>query len=479
MALAIALVIIVNSVAAGVKDAQASVLAVGLRRRHRHHHHRGRRGARADGQAARPAVRLRRATAPPPTARPRSASPASRPAAAPRPSTPPPLGTVHAGSTASQRRGGRALADQHDLRRRSCPTSRRRRATRLPGAGGTDGTGRPHGGPDGAGGSAFNVDSFTVLGSTPRQTPLGPLTAVDLTDGRTLDRRRRRHGRRVLDSAYATTAELAVGDTFDIGGHRLHRRRHRRLDVGGRVRPPRTSTSRSTSHRASPASTGRSPASTCRPHPPTRSTRSRPTSRPRCPTTRSAPRPTSPRPSPARCPRASNLVSQPRHLAVDPRARRRVPGRDPVHHLGRHPPHPRVRHPQGARLEQPPHRRPGRRRVPRAGAHRRRRSVSPSASSGILVVNLDRPDPRRGSTAVRRQARRRCPAAARAAAGFGGRRSAAATDRRRRCRLPVTCRDHRRSRSASPCSAGCSPARSAAGAPPACARPTRLRASVD
>jgi ABC-type lipoprotein release transport system permease subunit len=76
----------------------------------------------------------------------------------------------------------------------------------------------PTGGADGAGGSSFTVDSFSVLGLDPAASAVGPLSAVTLTDGRTLESTDTGTNVAVLDSAYATTAELAVGGTIDIGG---------------------------------------------------------------------------------------------------------------------------------------------------------------------------------------------------------------------------------------------------------------------
>lgn len=74
------------------------------------------------------------------------------------------------------------------------------------------------GGPDGAGGSSFNVDSFTVLGLNPVDEAVGPLSAVSLTDGRGLESADVGANVAVLDAAYATTAELVVGDTVAIAG---------------------------------------------------------------------------------------------------------------------------------------------------------------------------------------------------------------------------------------------------------------------
>lgn len=85
---------------------------------------------------------------------------------------------------------------------------------------GTDsGTGTaPQGGADGAGGSSFNVDSFTVLGLDPAADAVGPLSAVTLTDGRGLEASDTGTDNAVLDATYATANDLATGDTLDIGG---------------------------------------------------------------------------------------------------------------------------------------------------------------------------------------------------------------------------------------------------------------------
>ncbi|SFR70057.1 ABC-type transport system, involved in lipoprotein release, permease component [Agromyces sp. CF514] len=76
----------------------------------------------------------------------------------------------------------------------------------------------PQGGSDGAGGSAFDVDSFSVLGLDPSADAIGPLSAVSLAEGRTLDTDDIGAYVAVLDADYATSAELAVGDTLNIGG---------------------------------------------------------------------------------------------------------------------------------------------------------------------------------------------------------------------------------------------------------------------
>ncbi|MDR5699488.1 ABC transporter permease [Agromyces aerolatus] len=74
------------------------------------------------------------------------------------------------------------------------------------------------GGFDGAGGSAFDVDSFSVLGLDPAAAAVGPLSSVELAEGRGLEASDTGQAVAVLDASYATTAELAVGDRIDVGG---------------------------------------------------------------------------------------------------------------------------------------------------------------------------------------------------------------------------------------------------------------------
>ena len=76
----------------------------------------------------------------------------------------------------------------------------------------------PTGGFDGAGGSAFDVDSFTVLGIDPGAAAVGPLSSVELAEGRGLEASDAGQAVAVLDASYATSADLAVGDTIDVGG---------------------------------------------------------------------------------------------------------------------------------------------------------------------------------------------------------------------------------------------------------------------
>ena len=68
------------------------------------------------------------------------------------------------------------------------------------------------------GGGAFDVDAFSVLGIDPSETAVGPLSAVTLSDGRGLDSDDTGEYVAVLDAAYAASSDLAVGDTIDVGG---------------------------------------------------------------------------------------------------------------------------------------------------------------------------------------------------------------------------------------------------------------------
>lgn len=88
-----------------------------------------------------------------------------------------------------------------------------------PGDGTTGGAQQPpQGGFDGAGGSAFDIDRVTVLGIDPAGAAVGPLSAVELGEGRGLEASDAGQAVAVLDASYATTAGLAVGDAIDLGG---------------------------------------------------------------------------------------------------------------------------------------------------------------------------------------------------------------------------------------------------------------------
>ncbi|KQS22777.1 ABC transporter permease [Frigoribacterium sp. Leaf186] len=76
----------------------------------------------------------------------------------------------------------------------------------------------PTGGADGAGGSSFDVDQFAVEGIDVTADAVGPLTSVSLVDGRTFTADDAGTDVVVLDQTYATSADLATGDTLAIGG---------------------------------------------------------------------------------------------------------------------------------------------------------------------------------------------------------------------------------------------------------------------
>jgi len=67
-------------------------------------------------------------------------------------------------------------------------------------------------------GGSFDVDSFTVLGVDPGASEVGPLSAVEVTHGRVLEASDAGADVAVLDAAYATSQDLTVGDTIDVAG---------------------------------------------------------------------------------------------------------------------------------------------------------------------------------------------------------------------------------------------------------------------
>ncbi|CAM5492509.1 ABC transporter permease [Leifsonia shinshuensis] len=98
------------------------------------------------------------------------------------------------------------------------PNFQQLREQRQAAGGSTASTPPPTGGADGAGGSSFTVDSFSVLGLDPAGTSVGPLASVTLSSGRTFTAADKAADVVVLDAAYAKTASKAVGDTVTIGG---------------------------------------------------------------------------------------------------------------------------------------------------------------------------------------------------------------------------------------------------------------------
>ncbi|WP_311259762.1 ABC transporter permease [Microbacterium sp. WCS2018Hpa-9] len=81
-----------------------------------------------------------------------------------------------------------------------------------------EGQAPPQGGADGAGGGSFGVESFTVLGIDPAVTSVGPLASVEVSDGRALDSDDAGALVALVDATYATTNEIAVGATIDVAG---------------------------------------------------------------------------------------------------------------------------------------------------------------------------------------------------------------------------------------------------------------------
>ncbi|MTE22829.1 ABC transporter permease [Microbacterium sp. ZXX196] len=76
----------------------------------------------------------------------------------------------------------------------------------------------PSGGFDGAGGSAFDLNSLSVLGVDDAATTVGPLSSAEVVDGRALQASDAGALVAVVDETYATSNELAVGDTVELGG---------------------------------------------------------------------------------------------------------------------------------------------------------------------------------------------------------------------------------------------------------------------
>lgn len=90
-----------------------------------------------------------------------------------------------------------------------------------PPAEGTDpgtGGGQAPGEGGGFGGGSFDLDTFTVLGIDPAASSVGPLSAVSVSEGRALESADSGDDVAVLDATYAQTQDLAVGDTIDVGG---------------------------------------------------------------------------------------------------------------------------------------------------------------------------------------------------------------------------------------------------------------------
>jgi putative ABC transport system permease protein len=96
-------------------------------------------------------------------------------------------------------------------------------------SGSTDSSGtaqgqQPPSGEGGAGGQAggpggnFDVNQMTVMGVDENASTVGPLSSVEVTDGRTLAASDAGKYNAVVDSSYATSEDIAVGDKVNLGG---------------------------------------------------------------------------------------------------------------------------------------------------------------------------------------------------------------------------------------------------------------------
>lgn len=70
----------------------------------------------------------------------------------------------------------------------------------------------------GFGGGSFDVNSFSVLGVDPAATEVGPLSSVTISEGRALSADDAGSNVAVLDATYASSAEVGVGDVIEVGG---------------------------------------------------------------------------------------------------------------------------------------------------------------------------------------------------------------------------------------------------------------------
>lgn len=86
------------------------------------------------------------------------------------------------------------------------------------GQGGPGMGGPPTGGADGQGGSSFGIDTFTVLGVDPALTTVGPLSATQLAEGRAFTASDATAEAALVDQTYATSNEISVGDAVAVGG---------------------------------------------------------------------------------------------------------------------------------------------------------------------------------------------------------------------------------------------------------------------
>jgi ABC-type antimicrobial peptide transport system permease subunit len=74
------------------------------------------------------------------------------------------------------------------------------------------------GGSDGAGGSQFDVTSFSVLGVDANASAVGPLSSISVKSGRALTSSDAGKDVAVVDASYAKTKSLKVGGTVSVAG---------------------------------------------------------------------------------------------------------------------------------------------------------------------------------------------------------------------------------------------------------------------
>ncbi|MCX7520780.1 ABC transporter permease [Microbacterium sp. STN6] len=223
MALAIALVIVVNSVSAGVKDAQAAVLKSVY-------------GVGTDITVTKPAQAPGQGTTANGPGRGRfdfgadsgdaDSSTGSREVHQSRLESRPdaPVMASSALTRAKSVTGVAAAAGVLSLTNSTfdgtLPNFQQLREAREDrgGSGAAASTPAPTGGADGAGGSSFTVSSFSVLGIDPAGSDVGPLSATTLAKGRAFTKSDTGKHVAVLDTSYAKAADLALDDTITVGG---------------------------------------------------------------------------------------------------------------------------------------------------------------------------------------------------------------------------------------------------------------------
>ena len=96
--------------------------------------------------------------------------------------------------------------------------------SQAPNAGGQNGGGNSSGQPQGqvqGGGANFSIDSYTVYGTDVTNLDLGPLTSSKITSGRAFTSADAKAKVVILDSAYAKTKKLKVGSTLTVSSVKL------------------------------------------------------------------------------------------------------------------------------------------------------------------------------------------------------------------------------------------------------------------